>query len=74
MTIMCEVERVLNCRPINKLNNCIEDWRALTPVSLLTGKLYLDSPAREFNKGELYRSNYKYVVAVSELILASMDC
>ena len=66
MTIMCEVEGVLNCRPITKLNNCIEDWRALTPISLLTGNLCPDSPVREFNKSEMYRSNYKYVVAVSE--------
>ena len=66
MTIMCEVEGVLNCRPITKLNNCIEDWRALTPISLLAGNICPDSPVREFNKSELHRSNYKYVVAVSE--------
>ena len=33
ITIMCEVEGVLNCRSITKLNNCIEDWRALKPIS-----------------------------------------
>ena len=27
LTIMCEVEATINCRPITKLSNEVEDWR-----------------------------------------------
>lgn len=66
LTIMCEVEATMNCRPITKLSNEVEDWRVLTPLSILTGNLHPDSPVHEFNKAEMYRSNYKLVIAVSE--------
>ena len=66
LTIMCEVEATMNCRPITKLSSEIEDWRVLTPLSILTGNLHPDSPVCEFNKAEMYRSNYKFVIAVSE--------
>lgn len=38
----------------------------MTPLSILTGNLHPDSPVHEFNKAEMYRSNYKLVIAVSE--------
>ena len=63
---MCEVEATMNCRPITKLSNEVEDWRVLTPLSILSGNLHPDSPVHEFNKAEMYRSNYKFVIAVSE--------
>ena len=63
---MCEIEAILNCRPISKMSNDIEDWRVLMPISILTGNLHPDSPVHQFNKGNLYRSNYKYVCAVAE--------
>ena len=66
LTIMCEVEATINCRPITKLSNEVEDWRVLTPLSILSGNLHPDSPVHEFNKAEMYRSNYKFVIAVSE--------
>ena len=66
LTIMCEVEATMNCRPITKLSNEVEDWRVLTPLSILSGNLHPDSPVHEFNKAEMYRSNYKFVIAVSE--------
>ena len=65
-SILCEVEAILNCRPITKLTCDIDDWRALTPLSVLTGNLHPDSPIAECSKGDLYRQNYRYVVAVSE--------
>ena len=66
LTIMCEIEAVLNCRPITKLSSDVEDWRALTPMAILTGNLHPDSPTHEFNKSDKFRCNYKYVVAVAE--------
>ena len=66
LTIMCEVEATMNCRPITKLSNEVEDWRVLTPLSILSGNLHPDSPVHEFNNAEMYRSNYKFVIAVSE--------
>ena len=38
--IMSEIEVILNCRPITKLTSDIKDWRALTPMSELTGNLH----------------------------------
>ena len=32
LTIMCEVEATMNCRPITKLSNEVENWRVLTPL------------------------------------------
>ena len=66
ITILCEIEAILNCRPITKLSNNVEDWRVLSPISILTGNLHPDSPVHVFNKGDMYRSNYKYVNAVAE--------
>ena len=66
ITIMCEIEAILNCRPISKMSTDIEDWRVLMPISILTGNLHPDSPVHQFNKGDMYRSNYKYVCAVAE--------
>ena len=49
LTIMCEIEAILNCRPITKMTSDVEDWRALTPIAILTGNLHPNSPSREFN-------------------------
>ena len=70
LSIMCEIEAALNCRPITKLNSSVEDWQALTPMSLLTGNLHPASPITEFMKCDMYRRSYKYVVAVSEQFYA----
>ena len=66
LSIMCENEAVLNCRPLTKLNSSVEDWRVLTPMSLHTGNLDPAAPVTEFIKADMYRRSYKYVVAVSE--------
>ena len=66
LTILCEVEAVMNCRPITKLTSELEDWRALTPMTILTGNLHPDIPSHDFSKGDQYRQNYKYVIAVAE--------
>ena len=58
--VMCEIEAILNCRPITKLTKIdIEDWRALISMSILTGILHLHSPVTEFSKRDMYWQNYK---------------
>ena len=66
LTIMCEIEAILNCRTITKLSSDVEDWRVLIPISVLTGNLHPDVPVYQFHKGDLHRKNYKYVVDVAE--------
>ena len=66
LTILCEIEAILNCRPITKLSPDVEDWCALTPMSILTGNLHPNSPVYQFNKGDLYQSNYKFVIGDAE--------
>ena len=66
LTILCEVEAMLNCRPITKFMNDVNDWHALMPLAILTGNLHPHSPVIEFNKGDMYHQNYNYVVAASE--------
>ena len=48
---------MLNCKPITKLTNDVNDWRALTPLAILTGHLHPDSPVTEFNKFNLFYCN-----------------
>ena len=38
----------------------------MTPLAILTVYLHPDSTVAEFNKGDMYHQNYKYVAAVSE--------
>ena len=72
LSIFCKVKATVNCRPITKFSTSIEDWRALTPITLLTGNLHPDSPVKEFNKGDMYRQNWHEVqpnVEIGNLVL-----
>ena len=66
MTILTEVESILNRRPITRLSDNPEDHQALTPHSILTGVLHPDSPVDAFNDAHQYRRNWQYTQIVAE--------
>ena len=58
-TYVCEVERILNNRPITALPSSRDDWTALTPNAILTGSLADDVPPDKFLKADAYRNSWK---------------
>ena len=66
LSIFCEVEATVNCRPTTKFRTSIEDWRGLTTITWLIGNLHPKSPVKEFNKSDMYRPNFKCRIAVAE--------
>jgi hypothetical protein len=46
-TLMCDIEAILNSRPLVAMSNDPKDLRALTPNMLLTGKPFMSMPLPE---------------------------
>ena len=53
-TLMCEVENIVNSRPLTKLSDDPRDLEALTPNHLLLLQSGFTLPPRIFRKGDLY--------------------
>ena len=64
-TILCEVESILNSRPMTKISTNPDDWGTLTPQAILTGCLDIMSPVDVFNKADQYRANWRYTQVVA---------
>ena len=60
-TLLCEVEAIVNSRPITKVTLDTADPTPLTPNHLLLLKEGPDSPPGSFSKGDMYRRRWKYV-------------
>ena len=55
MTLLTEVERILNNRPISETPSSPDKFAALTPNMLLTGVLDDESPPGLFLKSDGYK-------------------
>ena len=55
MTLLTEVERILNKRPISKTPSSPDKFAALTPNMFLTGVLDDESPPGLFLKSDGYK-------------------
>ena len=54
LTLFCEVENIMNCRPLNAVTNDISDLEAITPNHLLKLNAQIDFPPGIFNPNDLY--------------------
>ena len=63
-TLFCEVEAIVNSRPLTKLSSDSRDFTPLTPNMLLTSKDYEVQPVVG-TKSDAYRSRYKYIQYIS---------
>ena len=67
-TVLCEVEAILNDRPITKLSGDPNDLEALTPNHILTMKRMPILPPGLFEKADLYlKRRWRQVQYISEL-------
>lgn len=67
-TIMCEVEAILNSRPLTTVSNDLSDLEALTPNHLLQLKVQPVLPPGVFNPNYLYaRRRWRQVQYISDL-------
>lgn len=67
-TIFCEIESILNCRPLTELSNDIEDLNALTPNHLLLLHEGATFPPGLFSKDDSYvRRRWKQIQYLSDI-------
>lgn len=65
-TVFCEVEAIVNNRPLTKLSNDMEDFLPLTPNHLLCVKGGVTTPCGNFKMGDVYRKRWKYVQQLTD--------
>jgi hypothetical protein len=67
-TLLCEVENIVNCRPITKLNDDPDDIEALTPNHLLLLRQGSELPCGLFSKDDSYaRRRWKQVQYLADI-------
>ena len=59
LTFLKEVELILNCRPLTRFSPDPEDWRALTPMTLLNGCKNAALPMGVFANSDGLRASYR---------------
>jgi len=64
-TVFCEVEAIVNSRPITKVSDCINDLAALTPNHLLLLREGPAAPPGVFKQSDMYKRRWRYVQHVS---------
>ena len=63
-TVFCQVESIINSRPITKLSSDVNDDAALTPNHLLLLRESAIPPWGEFSVADTYRRNWKYAQSI----------
>lgn len=68
LTLMCEVESILNARPLTAISNDPDDMEALTPNHILLYRSEVTFPPGLFSSDDLYvRKRWRQVQYLSEL-------
>ena len=67
ISILTDVEAILNSRPITRMSDDPMDMGILTPQMLLTGVLDPKTPVHQFCKADSYRANWKFTQVVAEM-------
>ena len=65
-TVFCEVEAIVNGRPLTKLSSDPKDFTPLTPNMLLTLRQH-EIPSDIGSASDAYRSRYKYIQFLSKM-------
>ena len=68
-TLFCEVENIINGRPMTKLSDDVNDGLPLTPNHLLMMRSGANSIRQTFNGGDMYRKQWRYVQHMTEFFL-----
>ena len=67
-TLMCEVEAILNSRPLTTLSDSVDDLTPLTPNHLLHQKLNVTYPPGIFKESDIYaRRKWKQVQYLADI-------
>ena len=66
LTLVTEIERILNNRPITKLSSHPNDFSALTPNMILTGVTCEDLPPDVFMKSDALRRSWRKTQYLAE--------
>ena len=60
-TLLCEIESILNGRPLTKVSSDVLDDRALTPNHLILLREHVAVPTGQFCEADLYRKKWRAV-------------
>ena len=66
-TVFCEVEGIINGRPITKVSTDVDDMAALTPNHLLLLRGDIKSAPGVFSQGNVYRKRWRHVQSLANL-------
>ena len=68
LTLITEIERILNDRPIIQLPSKPDDLSAITPSMILSGSVESDAPFDVFIKADSYRRSWRKTQYLADLI------
>ena len=60
-TVLCEVEIIINIRPITRVSDDVNDFASLTHNQLLTMRGNFGSLTRVFTQADMYKKIWRYV-------------
>ena len=67
VTFLCEVESVINSRPISKVSDDVDDSAALTPNHMLLLDSNVPVPLGMFHDADVYRRRWRHVQYMTNL-------
>ena len=73
LTLITEIERILNDRPITQLPSKPDDLLTITPSMILSGSVESDAPFDVFIKADGYRRSWRKTQYLADLFLGAMD-
>lgn len=65
-TVFCEIDGIVNGRPITKVSTDVDDLAALTPNHILILRGDLKSPPGSFSLGDMYRRRWRHVQGLAD--------
>ena len=66
-TLFCEIENIINGRPMTKLSSVVDDRLPLTPNHLPMIRSCSSRIMQSFNRGDMYRKQWRYVQHMTDV-------